>query len=154
AQSQEPPPINPPAQDAGAGKDKEKDEKDKDKPAEPVCYSVHGQATVLSQGNWPFRSPYFGSNSLLPNLNYRTTETTTLFLAGRVIPNGEIIFNPEVAGGGGLSGTTGMAGFPNGEATRVGVPQPTPYIARLFWKQRSEERRVGKGWRCGWGGVY
>ncbi|MFO0804227.1 MAG: carbohydrate porin [Gemmataceae bacterium] len=101
-------------------------------------YSIHGQATVVSQGNWPFRSPYFGPNSLLPNLNYRNTETTTLFLAGRVCRDSEIIFNPEVAGGQGISGSTGMAGFPNGEATRVGVPQPTPYIARLFWKQTFE----------------
>ena len=131
---QEPPLPSPPAQDAGAGK-VDVNEKASDKPPEPTWYSVHGQATVVSQGNWPFRSPYFGPNSLLPNLNYRTTETTTLFLAGRVLPHSEIIFNPEVAGGAGLSGTTGMAGFPNGEATRVGVPQPTPYFARLFWKQ-------------------
>src|SRR5208282_970682 len=42
---------------------------------------------------------------------------------------------PEVAGGAGFSGTDGVAGFPNGEATRVGVPNPTPYIARLFVRQ-------------------
>ena len=31
-----------------------------------------------------------------------------------------------------MSHTLGLAGFPNGEATRVGALQPTPYIARLF----------------------
>src|SRR5437588_1698198 len=30
-------------------------EKDKDK---DEWYSIHGQATVVSQGNWKFRSPY------------------------------------------------------------------------------------------------
>ena len=43
--------------------------------------------------------------------------------------------NPEISGGRGLSGTTGLAGFPNGEATRVGMVQPTPYVARLFLRQ-------------------
>src|SRR5208283_875764 len=37
--------------------------------------------------------------------------------------------------GAGFSGTDGVAGFPNGEATRVGVPNPTPYIARLYVRQ-------------------
>jgi high affinity Mn2+ porin len=114
--------------------EKKKDEEEK-KDTGPGWYIVHAQATVVSQGNWPFRSPYVGPLSLLPNLNYRTTETTTLFLDAWVLPGSEIIFNPEVSGGDGLSGTSGLAGFPNGEATRVGVPPPTPYIARLFWRQ-------------------
>jgi high affinity Mn2+ porin len=64
-----------------------------------------------------------------------TTETATLFLAARVWTGGEIVFDPEISGGKGFSGTTGLAGFSNGEATRVGVPEPTPYIARLFLRQ-------------------
>ena len=28
-----------------------------------------------------------------------------------------------------------MAGFPNGEATRVGAVAPTPYVARLLLRQ-------------------
>ncbi len=35
----------------------------------------------------------------------------------------------------GFSGTNGIAGFPNGEATRTGVMNPTPYIARLYLRQ-------------------
>jgi high affinity Mn2+ porin len=122
-----------PADKDGAGKDG--DGTDSRPPTPPEWWTLHGQATVVSQGNWPFRSPYFGPNSLLPNLNYRTTETTTLFFTGRVLPGSEIIFNPEVASGGGISSTTGIAGFPNGEAVRTGIPQPTPYFARLYWKQ-------------------
>src|SRR5262249_37724428 len=48
---------------------------------------------------------------------------------------GDLVFDPEVAGGRGFSGTLGVAGFPNGEITRVGVPDPTPYVARLFFRQ-------------------
>ncbi len=98
-------------------------------------YSIHGQATVVSQGNWKFTSPYVGPNSLLPLLNYRTTNTDTLYLDARPWQGTEVIFNPEVSGGRGLSNTLGMAGFPNGEATRVGEIQPTPYVARLFLRQ-------------------
>src|SRR5258708_7232202 len=91
-------------------KDKEKDE-DKDK---QTWYSVHGQGTVISQGNWKFRSPYEGPNSFRSILNYRTSETATLFLAARIWEGGAIVFNPEVSGGRGLSDVFGLGGFPNG----------------------------------------
>jgi high affinity Mn2+ porin len=35
----------------------------------------------------------------------------------------------------GLAAPAGIANFPNGEITRVGVPDPTPYIARLYLRQ-------------------
>lgn len=126
------------------GKDEKKkngdkdEDKDKGKKAGDLCpdwLSAHGQGTVVSQGNWPFHSPYQGPNSLLPILNYRTTATTTLYLDGKLWDGADLVFNPEVSGGRGLSRTTGLAGFPNGEATRVDVPQPTPYVARLIYRQ-------------------
>ncbi|MBI3411290.1 MAG: carbohydrate porin [Planctomycetes bacterium] len=124
----------------GDGKepDKEKngDDKEKDKEDEgPKWYSVHGQATTVTQGNWPFHSPYSGANSFQSIPIYHTTVTATLFLDVRVCEGGEVVFNPEIAGGRGLSSTLGIAGFPNGEATRVGAIEPTPYIARLFYRQ-------------------
>src|SRR5262249_39752908 len=64
-----------------------------------------------------------------------TTETATLYLDGKLWEGADVVFNPEVSGGRGLSNTLGMAGFPNGEATRVGQIQPTPYVARLFLRQ-------------------
>ncbi|OWK45248.1 carbohydrate porin [Fimbriiglobus ruber] len=129
--------------DKDKDKDKEKDkddkDKDKDKDKAPDWYNVHAQATVVSQGVFPFRSPYMGPNSLASNQNLASTATATLFLAARPFRDTEIIFNPEMAAGGGLgnavNGTTGIAGFPNGEATRTGIPQPTPYLARLLVKQ-------------------
>ncbi|HEX3147653.1 MAG TPA: carbohydrate porin [Gemmataceae bacterium] len=118
------------------GKDDEPDKKD-DKAGDlwPEWLSAHAQGTVVSQGNWKFRSPYEGSKSLLPILNQRTTETATIYFDAKFWDGADAVFNPEVSGGRGLSGTTGMAGFPNGEATRVGHPEPTPYVARAFFRQ-------------------
>src|SRR6266566_4954553 len=60
------PPPNPSTENGKQG-EKKKDEKDKkdekegndgngkEKAEEPAWYSIHGQATVVSQGNWPFR---------------------------------------------------------------------------------------------------
>ncbi len=45
---------------------------------------------------------------------------------------------PKFAGGTGLDGTVGFAGFPNGEATRTGELEPTAYIARLFYRHTFE----------------
>jgi high affinity Mn2+ porin len=68
-----------------------------------------------------------------------TSVTGTLFLDARLWESdswsGELVFNPELAGGQGLSGVEGIAGFPNGEITRVGEVEPTPYFARLFLRQ-------------------
>ncbi len=125
----------------------------KKKDAAPEWYNVHGQTTVIPQGNVPFRSPYQGAFSLDPSQKYRTTATATLNLAARVFPGSEIIFNPEMAAGGGLgnpvNGSVGFGGFPNGEATRTGAPLPTPYIARLLWKQTiglgGEQEKIEEG---------
>ena len=46
-----------------------------------------------------------------------------------------LYFNPEVAGGSGLSGARGVAGFPNGETFRIGDPAPNLYLARLYLRQ-------------------
>ncbi|HWY87845.1 MAG TPA: carbohydrate porin [Gemmataceae bacterium] len=108
-------------------------------------YSFHAQTTVVGQGVTPFHSPYSGALSfqsppkglpgLSENFSGAVSETATLFMAFRFWENSEIIFNPEVAGGQGLSGANGIAGFPNGEITRVGIAAPTPYFARLLWRQ-------------------
>jgi high affinity Mn2+ porin len=48
---------------------------------------------------------------------------------------GELFLNPEMSGGRGLSGATGVAGFPNGETFRIGEPTPTLFPARAYIKQ-------------------
>lgn len=98
--------------------------------------SFHSQATSISQYHTTFRSPYEGLNSLQPNEKVASSLTNTLFFALKPWTNGTLIVNPEVAGGVGFSGTTGLAGFPNGEIFRVGNPKPTIYLARLIFEQK------------------
>jgi hypothetical protein len=57
---------NPDDKEKKNGEGKENGDKDKDKEKEaPTWYSVHGQGTVVGQGNWLFHSPYQGPNSFL-----------------------------------------------------------------------------------------
>lgn len=99
-------------------------------------FSVHFQTTVIPQYHFKFTSPYLGANSLVPDEGVKTSLTSTVFLNYHPLKNTYIIFNPEAAGGKGLSKTLGIAGFPNGEIYRVGNPAPQPYIARLYFEQR------------------
>jgi high affinity Mn2+ porin len=102
-------------------------------------YSLHEQATMVTQVHDVFPSPYMGRNSLRPREPAATSLTATLFMSARLFESDhnetQLIFDPELAGGTGFSGTRGIAGFPNGEITRVGIAAPTPYIARLYVRQ-------------------
>jgi high affinity Mn2+ porin len=118
-----------------ADKDKSDTDKDKDKEPEIAWYSAHAQFTAVTQDHDIFHAPYTGTNSLRPNEPMATSITATLFLDARVWEGGEVIFNPEIAGGSGFSNSSGIASFPNLEITRVGLIEPTPYIARLFFRQ-------------------
>jgi high affinity Mn2+ porin len=98
-------------------------------------YDIHGQATTITDTHGPFHSPYEGQNSLRPIRETDTSLTMTIFATFRY-RNTELGFSGEVAGGTGFSGVAGIAGFPNGEIARVGKPTPTPYVARLYLKQK------------------
>lgn len=102
-------------------------------------YSAHGQATVVIQGYGPFNSPYTGTHSFVSAHELRTTATSTLFFAAKMPwQGGLLVINPEVAGGLGVGNVFGLGGPPNGEAVRVGNPQPTPYFARFMLQQTIE----------------
>jgi high affinity Mn2+ porin len=58
--------------------------------------------------------------------------TTTLFLGLRLGSGTELYFDPEIAGGKGLSNVDGIANAPNGELPRVASATPKPYLARLY----------------------
>jgi high affinity Mn2+ porin len=98
--------------------------------------SLHWQATMIPQYHFNFKAPYTGANSLLPNEPVLTSFTTTLFASYKPFKNTYVVFNPEAAGGKGLSQTQGLAGFSNGEVYRVGNPRLSPFIARLYIEQR------------------
>jgi len=105
-------------------------------------YNLHFQETTITQYKPAFSAAYSGLNSLSTQAETQTSLTTTLFGDARLWKGAEADFDPEISGGSGLSKTTGIAGFPNGETFRVGTTTPSIYIARLYFKQTFE---WGKG---------
>jgi len=101
--------------------------------------SLHWQTTIIPQYHFNFNPPYTGKNSLLPSEPVATSFTSTLFFNYKASKNTYFVFNPELAAGKALGvggGTTGVAGFPNGETYRVGNPKLNVFIARLYAEQR------------------
>ena len=95
-------------------------------------WNLYYQATSIGQYHGAFTSPYASPFSLQGHPEAEVSLTTTLFFGLRLTPNTQFYFDPEVAGGRGVSGTDGMANFPNGEMPRVAKATPSPYLARLF----------------------
>jgi high affinity Mn2+ porin len=56
-------------------------------------------------------------------------------LGARLWKGASVFFNPEMAGGEGLSGASGIAAAVNGETFRIGSPDPRVYVARVFFRQ-------------------
>ncbi len=99
-------------------------------------FTLHGQTTVITQWHDIFPAPYSGPLSLMRDESAKTSITGTLFTGMRLPWEGAAIyFDPEIAGGNGLSGVAGIASFPNGEIPRVGTPEPEPYVARAYYQQ-------------------
>jgi high affinity Mn2+ porin len=100
--------------------------------ADPERWNIHLQSTFVVQGHGSFKAPYTGENSLLPSPEADLSNTETFFLGFRLPYNTEFYVNPEIAGGRGMSGVVGIAGFPNGETTRIISAVPQLYLARFF----------------------
>ena len=98
-------------------------------------WSLHFQQTVIPQHKPKINAPYSGENSLTDTSETQTSLTTTIFLGRRLWKGATVFYNPELAGGSGLSQARGVAGFTNGECFRIGNPSPTIYTARLFLRQ-------------------
>jgi high affinity Mn2+ porin len=98
-------------------------------------WAVHGQGTVTWLLQPAFRSPYQGPQSLSPAANGRETVDITLYAGIRPWPGAEIWINPEVDQGFGLSDTFGVAGYPSGEAYKVGKAEPYFLVQRGFLRQ-------------------
>ena len=73
-------------------------------------YSLHAQATIVPQYHFNFNAPYSGQNSLLPSEAAKTSLTATAYLAYRPFMHTYLVFNPEAAGGSGLSKTLVQSG--------------------------------------------
>ena len=103
--------------------------------AAPENWALHGQITNVTQGHRRFTSPYSGTNSLIANGRIEETTDITLYAGVRLWRGVEFWINPEIDQGFGLSNTVGMAGFPSGEAYKIGANVPYPRLPRAFLRQ-------------------
>jgi high affinity Mn2+ porin len=94
-------------------------------------WSVHAQTTYLIQMDPDFRSPYVGARSLIPG-QQRETWDVTFYLGLRLWQGAELWIDPEIDQGFGLSDTFGVAGYPSGEAYKLGEALPYARIPRYF----------------------
>jgi high affinity Mn2+ porin len=101
---------------------------------ETDIWAFHAQTTFVGQYAFPFRAPYRGQNSLAPNSG-RETWDVTLYGGLRLWSGAELWINPEIDQGFGLSSTFGVAGFPSGEAYKVGASVPYTRLPRTFLRQ-------------------
>jgi len=97
-------------------------------------FALHAQATYTQQYDPPFTAPYRGTNSLAPGIG-RETFDYTVFAGVRLWQGAEAWLNPEIDQGFGLSGSVGAAGFPSGEAYKVGADYPYVRLHRAFIRQ-------------------
>lgn len=102
---------------------------------EPENWGMHVQFTNVGQWHPAFQAPYSGPNSLNPAANGAETSDITLYAGLRLSQNSEIWINPEIDQGFGLSDTLGMAGYPSGEAYKVGSNAPYQRLPRFFYRK-------------------
>src|SRR5579863_1870793 len=106
-----------------------------DADASPETWSLHGQITVVDQYHPGFHSPYRGTNSLDPGSRGNETVAATLYAGRRVWNGGQVYADVEIDQGFGISNTFGIAGFPSGEAYKVGDADPYVRLHELFFRQ-------------------
>jgi high affinity Mn2+ porin len=102
---------------------------------DPDIVNFHGQTTFLEQAYPAFRSPYQGPNSLPGGGQGRETWDVSLFAGVRLWRGAELWIDPEIDQGFGLASTLGVAGFPSGEAYKVGQNYPYARLPRAFIRQ-------------------
>ena len=98
-------------------------------------WGFHAQTTIVYQFHPAFTSPYQGPHSLTPDAQGEHTFDLTLYGGVRLWRGAEFWVNPEIDQGFGLSDTLGVAGFPSGEAYKVGSIQPYARVHRAFLRQ-------------------
>src|SRR5437879_6619445 len=112
-------------------------------------WGLHGQTTFVTQYHPGFRSAFRGPNSLDPQAQARETWDLTLYGGLRLWRGAELWVNPEIDQGFGLSNTLGVAGFPSGQAYKVGASDRYFRLPRLFLRQTfalgPDVETVGRG---------
>jgi high affinity Mn2+ porin len=106
--------------------------------SDPQPWNIHFQSTVIAQGHPSFPADYTGANSLTPDASARETISVDAMAGVRLWHGGEFFIDILMWQGYGLSNTLGMAGFPNGEAFRIGKTYPDAYICRAYLRETIE----------------
>jgi high affinity Mn2+ porin len=121
-----------------------------DQDSQPQPWNLFFQSTSIGQYHGTFPSPYSGQFSLQNHPESVVSLTATVYLGLRLTRNTGLYFNPELAGGRGFSGVSGLANSSNGELPRVASATPKPYLARLFvthdfgWGDQTEKVEAGQ----------
>jgi len=110
------------------------DQSQSDKQLDSNNWAIHGQTTYFEQYAPPFRSPYVGPQSLIPN-QVRQTWDATLDVGFRLWSGAELWVDPEIDQGFGLSVTHGVAGFLSATAFKQGADYPYARLPRYFIRQ-------------------
>ena len=96
---------------------------------------VSGQSNFIYQVNPGFHAEYSGQNSFQPVHQDSTGRVLTLYTGFQITKAVEVLADFEAAGGLGLSGALGIAGFPNLDAVRDPSLGQSPYLSRLMLHQ-------------------
>jgi high affinity Mn2+ porin len=98
-------------------------------------WNFHLQSTAGTQFHPSFPAEYSGPNSLDPRNEIKDTVSVDVMGGVRLWRGAEFFGDVVIWQGYGLSNTLGMAGFPNGEAYRIGRTYPDAYLCRAFIRE-------------------
>ena len=98
-------------------------------------WNIHIQSTAGGQGHPSFPSEYKGLNSLKPGDEVKDTVSVDPTVGVHLWRGGEFFADVVIWQGYGLSNTLGAAGFPNGEAFRIGKTYPDAYLCRAYLRE-------------------
>lgn len=93
---------------------------------------LSGQINIISQANPSFPALYSGPNSFGPKGQIATSRVLTLYTGLKLNESTQVILDIESAGGHGLSGGVGIAGFTDLDIVRTPNLGQTPYLARFL----------------------
>jgi hypothetical protein len=99
---------------------------------ESTRWFVAGQANVVFQWHDRFPAEYTGPHSFTPAPQSTASRVETLYTGLQLTTGLELLVDVEDATGHGLSGTVGIANFPNLDAVRPIITSKAPYLNRAM----------------------
>ncbi len=91
---------------------------------------VSGQVNVIGQGHGAFPAEYSGSNSLQNMPEFDVSDVVSVYTGYEVSSRLQVLVDVEQAGGHGMSGSVGIAGFTDLDVVRIPTLGKGPYLAR------------------------